>query len=324
MGKGSGGGGTVKGAWPKTLAIALLNLQGVVEASSAAGVEGCKCMETAPTTGLNVMNGSIQFYIADATNSSWQNCPSKSMYSYGPSYGLGKCHTWDKGLAPDCKRNEASWCAKSWCYVNATECLHAKSVLDVYFSLPTSASIITPYLNLNLASLARQKNSVSFTQSRASACGRYYSYETCGNHDSFWDSHASDALSGAHLKIAIPAIYFADQYKLDRNGSIIYFNTDISSGADDGWYGMFIDLIERLAQDAGFTYEFQQVSTGSKLLYPESTYTACAYDVARGISDMCAYMCEVGCENITCDSSIMTLSTNILVLFGPFDVIFTA
>ncbi len=223
---------------------------------STTGSKGCECIDSATTEALGVVNGTIAFYRAEASNITWEECPKYSFYSYGNGYGLGKCAAWDSGEKPNCESNQESWCEKSWCYVNATECLTAN---------------------------------VSFTKS-SNACGRYYSYETCGYTDSFWDSGISDALKGAHIKVSIPAQYFLDVYKLDRNGSIIYYDTDIDSGVQP-WHGIFIELLELLADAADFTYEFQQVSAGSQAKY-DSIYTACAYDVARGVTDMCAYMWE--------------------------------
>jgi len=221
------------------------------------GSAGCKCQPTANSkNNLEYVTVNetkyLKMIVEKSSESNYTSCTQLSDYLYAEDYGVGSCEAWDEGIEPNCNGDSPpDYCSSKWCYVNETECRAA----NVSFA----ASVFT--------------------------CGRFYSYETCGEEDTF-SLDTPNSLRGATLRIATPNSYFSDNYRLDANGSIIYYDTDISKGRGE-WRGVHPSVLDRLALEAGFTFEFVPVSGGSLLKYPGSRYTACAYDVSRGIADMC-------------------------------------
>merc|ERR1719482_2604363 len=121
-----------------TLAVAARRLQNAA---------GCPCLTSAPS-GTRYPT----FTLAGQT------------ITYDNGYGLTTCSAHDTGLQPYCNRGgeSPSWCADSWCYVDANNC-----------NKPSSKSVYFPELR--------------------------YSYFTCGNantFDSWFGTPTADAGSG--------------------------------------------------------------------------------------------------------------------------------
>ena len=94
-------------------------------------------------------------------------------------YGAAECRTWDNAswnsacLASDGSVRDSGqpeWCAAAWCYVNQTNCDRPMDPADVD---PGSAS-----------------------------AGLYYSYETCGNLNTYSDTRHYNYLRGKHIRVS--------------------------------------------------------------------------------------------------------------------------
>ncbi|CAD7975784.1 unnamed protein product [Amoebophrya sp. A25] len=103
-------------------------------------------------------------------------------YLYDASYGSTYCSAWDSDKPPTCAlaagtaiANRPDWCTKQWCYVDQSNCAGAFSATaGSYF---TSATTVAP------------------PGGGAAATTLYYSYQTCGESNSFvsWENQNTDA-----------------------------------------------------------------------------------------------------------------------------------
>ncbi len=153
-------------------------------------------------------------------------------------YGADECRAWDSDI-PQCQRNSPpEWCSNAWCYVNSSNCLRpnheASSVPDVAVT---------------------------------------YSYETCGNVDSYIDYGGRFRwLQGRELRVSMPG--------------------DSSSGytlvtdPDGGRNGSVYTFMQNVANDAGFTWVEKPISPSSRARF-NSSFTACVHDVALNETDLC-------------------------------------
>lgn len=183
-----------------------------------------------------------------------QNTNIQESFCYSEKYGLG-CAAHDENLGPVCNGNEDTpdYCSSSWCFVDSDQC--QSSANNSFAKSP-----LYPHL--------------------------FYSYSTCGNVDTFTDFSIAAALQGKTLKVGIPALSYPDHYRLDENNEPIFWSTDINAGVGE-LKGMYMEYVQKLAQDGNFQIEFTQVSLGS-IAEAIDPYSACVLDVSRGILDMCA------------------------------------
>ncbi len=207
-----------------------------------AGAQNCRCID--PWRHHNVSEpGACLNYTDPATG--LQHCVPNN-------YGAGRCETWDATLAPSCAdvdgRPLASaipdWCSRRWCYINYTECWRPHS--QAAYTFPTGAY---------------------------RGEGLHYSYETCGNLDTYAEDMHYSSLKGSTLRVTLPV----------DSGSRHALYTDPHTGERTG---SMIDFMNEVAVSGGFTWTLRSISNASRLLY-SSSYTQCVHDVALNETDLC-------------------------------------
>jgi hypothetical protein len=165
-------------------------------------------------------------------------------------YGRSWCAPWDANVLGECVDQDGGileggrpdWCSAMWCYVNASSCQRAHHPSDFTFhdgDAPT---------------------------------GLAYSYETCGNLDTYTAAAHYQTLRGKHLRVSFPGD--------SDTGYTIY--TD-QQGVKQG---STVRLMQDIAADVGFTWETHVVSDASRSRF-SSAFTACVHEVALGETDMC-------------------------------------
>jgi hypothetical protein len=194
-------------------------------------------------------------------------CGAGTPLCYPADYGLGSCQAWDWDLGPKCDGERSPWCARQWCFVNETVC---RSSDTAYF-----------------------KAGDGFPLGASQSClgeELFFSFDTCGANTSFLETSISDRLRGKHLRVAFPALQNPLVMRTNHtDGDFIPAagNNEFDVFRGDGpHFGMYIDMLGSIAENAGFTYSFQAVSGGS-LAETSSQWTACARDVYKGLADLC-------------------------------------
>ena len=103
-----------------------------------------------------------------------------------------------------------------------------------------------------------------------------YSYETCGNLNMYSIRRHYHALSGLTLRVTDPGAYE-------------YYNYGTPGTAS--WDGSLVALFKDIAQEAGFSWTFQNNSDASTAWAAEnkkgSSYWACVHDIAINNTDIC-------------------------------------
>ncbi|KAL1508657.1 hypothetical protein AB1Y20_004753 [Prymnesium parvum] len=185
---------------------------------------------------------------------------------YTATYGSRGCDVYDMSATPECARTESkpAWCPAMWCFVDANNCDQPHGVSE-YFSNSTPP----------------------FT----------FSYETCGYVNTFNAGSAMDQLRTfvasrprKKLRIAFPLDDSSDGSTLigivpyrDGTPKIKPFK-GVGGSNRSGSSLVFMDSI---FATHGIPWEQVPVSAHSAALSPSSAYTACVYDVALGLADMC-------------------------------------
>ena len=173
-----------------------------------------------------------------------------------PNYGALRCNTWDEGLPPSCGDDGGvavlepePWCAASFCYVDPASC-----------DRPSDRSAYTwadPASHAPLGEL-------------------HYSYETCGNLNSYAESRHYEQLSGMHLRVAFPGDSGA--------GYTLY---TIQHGVDEGKKdGSVWGFMAGVLKEGNVSWTPQEISNASRSRF-NSSYSACVHDVALGELDLC-------------------------------------
>ena len=162
-------------------------------------------------------------------------------------YGASTCHRWEQNVTDLCGGiNPPGYCEAEWCYVNASTCAR-------------------PHIF----------SSLTFKPARGSTEPLAYSYETCGNLNSYDHKRHYAALKGKTLRLTYP-------------GDYEYYTYTKQNGEKDGSHVAFI---RDIAKDAGFTWGWTNISDASKAWsaanYGGSSYWACVHDIAINETDMC-------------------------------------
>lgn len=217
------------------------------------GSEACPCIDPWSATSYATAEAAATFetdQCRPATHAGRnRNGPTTSCLP--PDYGASRCSTWDMLLSPECVNaqgevpdsGQPDWCQSSWCYVDPANCARPFSTSSM--SWPTVTGLPED--------------------------GLAYSYETCGNVDSYSASKHYESLSGMHLKVSYPGD--------SSTGYTLFTNEGRKDGA-------FVKFMQDIAADAGFTWEVHNVSEASKSRF-SSSYTACVHEVALGETDLC-------------------------------------
>ena len=204
-------------------------------------------------------------------NTSAGRCPEGEFWSEAPGYGgeclrrdfgTNKCDDWDMRRQrcggsdmTEAEMTEAEWCAQRWCFVDPNAC-RASEYLMWQSTL---------------------------------AEGLFYSYGACGGDDSSWRDHVfRSALRGKVLRAAVPMFRYPDHYAYvyDSDGKRVRLEGTPRYGDVRGYGGIWIELYEEIAQNAGFTLQWHIVSNGSRTAF-SSEWTACVADVRQGLLDLC-------------------------------------
>jgi len=99
-----------------------------------------------------------------------------------------------------------------------------------------------------------------------------YSYAACGDVDFFSTEVLVNTLKGRTLKVGVPA---SSPPKIFNPGEL---------EQPSGWA---VEFLNHLAEKAGFELQLEEITQESNDMFPLSTYTACARDVALGYKDLC-------------------------------------
>lgn len=102
--------------------------------------------------------------------------------------------------------------------------------------------------------------------------GMAWSYEACGNLDSYSPNRYYDSLAGKTLRISYPG---------DSSSGYT-----IVTGADGSKDGSVVAFVEQIAREVGFSTEVRPVSAASRSRFA-SSFTACVHEVALNATDLC-------------------------------------
>ena len=151
-----------------------------------------------------------------------------------PNYGALRCNAWDEGLAPSCGDDGGvavlepePWCAASFCYVDPASCDRPSDRSAYAWADPAS---------------------------HAPLGGLHYSYETCGNLNSYVESRHYEQLSGMHLRVAFPGdsgagyTLYTIQHGVDegkKDGSVWGFMAGVLKEGNVSWTPQEISIASR-------------------------------------------------------------------------------
>ena len=114
-------------------------------------------------------------------------------------YGASLCEAWDSDSARCSGEPRPDWCSSRWCYVNASACERPNDVTEVL---------------------------------EATQAGLAYSYETCGNLNSYSQERHFSALRGRTIRVSYPGdsgsgytLYTANG---ERQGSMVDFVKELA------------------------------------------------------------------------------------------------
>ena len=200
---------------------------------------------------------------------------------YNSTYGIG-CRKHDLHQDPFCvnrEDNEEKFCGQEWCYVDINTC----------------------YPNGNISAYA--SDGLVGNEGKA-----FYSYETCGYNASLWRNELlKNKLLNKTIRVGVPWSVYPEQFyihgtakalskrelnvlkrdtKFEKN-FLKYDHKQIPSNAKRGeMHGLYVDILDELAEIGGFGVEYTRVSSAS-LEKHDDKYDACTQDVANGVVDLC-------------------------------------
>jgi hypothetical protein len=170
----------------RAAAAAFLSCCSSVTAQFEFGTGACPCIDPWAATSFATAEATAAFSADQCRSASHagRNRDGPTISCLAADYGASRCHTWDQLLSPECVNaqgevpdsGQPDWCQSSWCYVDPDSC-------DRPFSTSTmSWPGVTGLPDDGLA----------------------YSYETCGNVDSYSASKHYEVLKGQHLRVSYP------------------------------------------------------------------------------------------------------------------------
>lgn len=175
-------------------------------------------------------------------------------YQRNWTYGSGACAAHDAKAEP-CASEAREYCGQPWCYVSPDACV----------GVPHRAS--------------------------SHLSGEYYSYETCGGNSQPWEEgERAEVLRGRKLRVAVPMLIKPTHYVVGDDGTE-YTDMkvdDLPEGLSLATHGrgILIEFYEILAARGGFFVDWRGTS-GGNVARVDSIYSACNFDVADGIADVC-------------------------------------
>jgi hypothetical protein len=166
------------------------------------------------------------------------------------NYGARVCTAWDNAswnsacLGSDGSVRDSGapeWCTAAWCYVDPDDCERPMDPADI-------------------------------AGSDGSGLRLHYSYETCGNLNTYSDERHYRYLRGRHIRVSYPG----------DSGSGYTLKT-LSDGTKTG---SMVEFMRTVAAEAQFTWEEVPLQEASRSRY-SSSFTACVHQVALNETDMC-------------------------------------
>ena len=198
------------------------------------------------------------------------------------NYGQDGCRAYDKDQklagVVDCENNKQAYCTLPWCYVDTSVCVENK----------TLCAEAGGTLGSHEHPSCRTRTS-SPSSALASVGTLYYSYATCDQRDLFeYENSVLPQVAGRTMQSTFtvfpPYTIIADPPEIDKQRPHLA-----------GLEGILADLVDDflkvpMANDLApiqLNISDGWASAESRALFPTSSYTACAFDVMLGRTDMC-------------------------------------
>ena len=198
---------------------------------------------------------------------------------YERGYGTKGCRMYDAAASEECQQADPpAFCRDQWCWVAPWDCLK-----------PHAASSFFKGVVIDNSTLLSEGG---WNGTDGSTCGDgdasrllTYSYETCGNVDSFTyaegvESYLSEVSMRGKLRISIP-------------GDEPPYLTTAQPNATDWVHGTarrdgsVVRFVDRVLTDLGMEWVVVPISAASRAFSPDSSFTACVHDVALNSTDIC-------------------------------------
>lgn len=240
-------------------------------ANDPAGHPSCRCID--PTDSDSFLQGRC--------DPRHRALPSGGCYP--ASYGAGICAAHDANVTTECAADGAgscrllsgaevdcsslnSWCDARWCYVDAAAC-----------ALRADPSGFLAH--------------ATYTDAHGVNRSLRYSYETCGNLNSYDPGKFQAVLEAQdRLRVSFPGAS-GSGYTIRRDEG--YSGFSVNNGtrrelSNSGRHGSVVDFFEAMMKDYGITrFEIVEVSASSAAKFPKSSFSACTHEVALGTTDVC-------------------------------------
>ena len=233
------------------------------------GYPDCPCIDPYPVLGPGTNDTSCSGVSRASATGGAGTC-------YPREYGAKGCRRYDGASSDECQgRNPPGWCQDQWCFVSPWDCLKPKQP-SIFFGDNSVG-------NEMLVAEAAARNCTG------AECNKlHYSYATCGNIDHFTlyfglkEKMDSFAARGT-LRVTIPGD--DPPYALTVGAN----TTDFVPGTSrrDGSIPRFILGESGVLNEFGFAWKETPISAASRAFSPDSSYTACAHDVAINNTDIC-------------------------------------
>jgi len=206
------------------------------------------------------------------------------------NYGQAGCRPYDEPLAEGavgeggtvCTGQGKELCAKPWCYVDNHDCGENKTLCEAAGGTLGSYKHVT---------CRQRKREATNTFKNTRYANLMYSYATCGNLDMFMLSSVAET-AGRTLQVAMRADIRAPYTYPSKP-----FAVDPKLPYRKGYEGVHLDMMDEFALiPSSSTPPLPEIiinistefgSKESRDKFPRSAYTACAYDVLVGKTDVC-------------------------------------
>ena len=213
------------------------------------GVASCPCINPWGETNFSSDAGTALLATSSCRNAktSGRNLFSSDLVCLPADHG-SSCKKWDKSQKVCSSGAPPPWCETSWCYIDVNNCERPHDFSNVQW--PDVTGIPED--------------------------GMAYSYETCGNVDSYTAERHYREMSGKHIRVTFPGdsgtgytllTHKDGEKKGQKDGSVVQFFRDV-------------------AKDANLTWSVKVASNASKSRF-SSSFTACVHDIALGETDLC-------------------------------------
>ena len=232
------------------------------------GYSDCPCIDPFPLIGPGSNDSSCSGVL--------RANPMSSSVCYPREYGARGCRRYDGASSDECQgNNPPGWCLDQWCFVSPWNCWKPNEP-SAFFS---DMSVGNETLNAEAA--ARNCTGADCTTLA-------YSYATCGNIDHFTlyyglKTKMDNFAKRGTLRVSIPGDDAPYQTTVDANAT----NFVAGTSRRDGSIPRFILGEAGVLHEFGFDWEETPISAASRAFSPDSSYTACAHDIAINNTDIC-------------------------------------